>query len=252
MTQRGFNLPPHIVAALRPGQQVQKDTAQQRTQLLEHGVHRTLLNQVYLLTKLQQRLARHEDRERKIAECKRQLEQRERALENRPHDNGTSARSRERVKVLEKPPGEAGDKKRGFQLQKSMGSGDTEEGNLKYNQFLATNRRNAIRAGIDFERTYNKQKPETLAKLFKLNRMAIPYLTRERFPNDWPQIEALKQFVRNARRGVARKSRKCTVEARNDSGHDSDSSVGERDTPNVVATPTILTRMVLDHLGCVP
>ncbi|KAL0957797.1 hypothetical protein HGRIS_001574 [Hohenbuehelia grisea] len=88
-----------------------------------------------------------------------------------------------------------------------MGWGDTEEGNLKYNQFLAPNRRNTIRAGIDFERTYNKQKPETLAKLFKL-------------------VQALKQFVRNARRGVARKSRKCTVEARNDSGHDSDSSVG--------------------------
>ncbi|KAL0960342.1 hypothetical protein HGRIS_011966 [Hohenbuehelia grisea] len=160
MTQRGFNLPPHIVAALRPGQQVQKDTAQQRTQLLEHGVRRTLPNQ------LQQRLARHEERERKIAERERQLEQRERALENRPHDNGTSARSRERVKVLEKPPGEAGDKNRGFQLQKSMGWGDTEEGNLKYNQFLATNRRNTIRAGIDFERTHNKQNRKLLAKLF--------------------------------------------------------------------------------------
>ncbi|KAL0957762.1 hypothetical protein HGRIS_001540 [Hohenbuehelia grisea] len=171
MTQRGFNLPPHIVAALRPGQQVQ------RTQLssAHNSSNRRRAGHFEpdLLTKLQQHLARHEERERKIAERKRQLEQRERALENRPHDNGTSARSRERVKVLEKPPGEAGDKNRGFQLQKSMGWGDTEEGNLKYNQFLATNRRNTIRAGIDFERTYNKQKPETLAKLFKLVRLLI-------------------------------------------------------------------------------
>ncbi|KAL0949791.1 hypothetical protein HGRIS_009829 [Hohenbuehelia grisea] len=128
-----------------------------------------------------------------------------RELAKQAHHNEATA-CRERVEVLRKPKGEAGDSKRGFQLQDAMGLGDSEDGDMRYNELLHTNRQNAHKAGIDLNLTYRQQDPAALAKLFKLNRMAIPYLTRERFPSDWPQVGA-QAVHSNARRGIARKQR---------------------------------------------
>ncbi|KAL0956406.1 hypothetical protein HGRIS_002553 [Hohenbuehelia grisea] len=183
------------------------------------------------LTELQKRLAEHERREHEIIKRERQLQLRERELAKQAHHNEATA-CRERVEVLRKPKGEAGDSKRGFQLQDAMGLGDSEDGDMRYNEFLHTNRQNAHKAGIDLNLTYRQQDPAALAKLFKLNRMAIPYLTRERFPNDWPQVEALKQYIRNARRGIARKQRGRTE---NRKKRNADDAEGEDDVDETSA-----------------
>ncbi|KAL0948730.1 hypothetical protein HGRIS_008864 [Hohenbuehelia grisea] len=168
------------------------------------------------LTELQKRLAEHERREHEIIKRERQLQLRERELAKQAHHNEATA-CRERVEVLRKPKGEAGDSKRGFQLQDAMGLGDSEDGDMRYNEFL--------------------------------NRMAIPYLTRERFPNDWLQVEALKQYIRNARRGIARKQRGRTENrkkrnADDAEGEDDADETSARDNPpNADATLTRWMRM---------
>ncbi|KAL0957174.1 hypothetical protein HGRIS_003266 [Hohenbuehelia grisea] len=209
------------------------------------------------LTELQKRLAEHERREHEIIKRERQLQLRERELAKQAHHNEATA-CRERVEVLRKPKGEAGDSKRGFQLQDAMGLGDSEDGDMRYNEFLHTNRQNAHKAGIDLNLIYRQQDPAALAKLFKLNRMAIPYLTRERFPNDWPQVKALKQYIRNARRGIARKQRGRTENRKKRNADDTEGRMTSM-KPQLAATPpnadvtlTRWMRMEPAHLAFAP
>ncbi|KAJ8488878.1 hypothetical protein ONZ45_g13791 [Pleurotus djamor] len=152
------------------------------------------------LAELRRQLAESADRERRYQERERQLLERERPRQDQDRSDGQG-----RIRVIRKPPGEAGDGVRGFNLQTAMELDENEEKNDEYNGFLRTMRENCPRAGITFARTYSGQDPAALAKLFKLNRQAIPYLTRERFPDDWAQVEALKQYIRNKRREAARR-----------------------------------------------
>ncbi|KIJ69619.1 hypothetical protein HYDPIDRAFT_106258 [Hydnomerulius pinastri MD-312] len=66
---------------------------------------------------------------------------------------------------------------------------------------------------MHFDVPYNKQPPAQLGKLFKLTRRRHTYL--EKFENDWPVAELVKQYLQNKR-----KTKKRKVEESGDSNED--------------------------------
>ncbi|KAF9230904.1 hypothetical protein BU15DRAFT_83045 [Melanogaster broomeanus] len=68
------------------------------------------------------------------------------------------------------------------------------------------------RVRMDFDVPYNKQPPAQLGKLFKLTRRRHEYL--EKFENDWPTAELVKQYLQNKRKAKKRKA----VESSNSNG----------------------------------
>ncbi|KAK0184584.1 hypothetical protein F5146DRAFT_1074169 [Armillaria mellea] len=93
-----------------------------------------------------------------------------------------------------------------------------EDDAAMYKEIMARVKTNAIKAGIDFKHEYKNQNKETLGKVFKVSRTAIPndtdrekklaaYLTQKCFPVDWAQAEIVKQFIQNNRKH-ARKNRR--------------------------------------------
>ncbi|KAF4586750.1 hypothetical protein EYR40_010765 [Pleurotus pulmonarius] len=114
------------------------------------------------------------------------------------------------ITAIQKPKGEAGDTKRGFNLCSAMG---LDEDRFLYTDIMRAVRRNAARAGIDYRRLYREQDHDILGKIFKAGRQLFPYLTKDRFPHDWAQAEILKQFLKNSRRSGAKRERKRNDDA---------------------------------------
>ncbi|KAJ8502507.1 hypothetical protein ONZ45_g11698 [Pleurotus djamor] len=107
-------------------------------------------------------------------------------------------------KPIPKPKGEAGDAKRGFHLQSSMGLGNDD---FQFNDIQRGVRSNATKAGVDMNKPYREQDAEVLGRVFKAGRQQFPYLSNNRFAHDWPQAEILKQYMKNRRRYAAKKNR---------------------------------------------
>ncbi|KAF4593332.1 hypothetical protein EYR38_009046 [Pleurotus pulmonarius] len=108
------------------------------------------------------------------------------------------------IVAIQKPKGEAGDAKRGFNLRSAMG---LDNDRYLYADILRAVRRNASRAGVDFKTLYREQDHAILGRVFKAGRQLFPYLTELRFPHDWAQAEILKQFLKNSRRSGVKRER---------------------------------------------
>ncbi|KAJ6521758.1 hypothetical protein B0H19DRAFT_1371312 [Mycena capillaripes] len=101
------------------------------------------------------------------------------------------------VQRLERPKGEAGDKKNGFNLRVAMGLEDDAE---LYEAIVRAVNSNVARANLDYTVDFRRQDAAKLAAVYKLTRKDFPYLTRSRFPLDWATAEITKQYMRNKRR----------------------------------------------------
>ncbi|KAJ7855219.1 hypothetical protein B0H13DRAFT_2578096 [Mycena leptocephala] len=165
--------------------------------------------------------AANDDAQAEITRLRAQLAEVEAAnktLEQRAARGATATEPEEDIVALEKPKGEAGDRKKGFVLIEAMGLEDDPARFLKI-QASASNlvHENVIRANLDVRQIYRKQDPAKLAAVFKLVRiphvairisLTIPsktrkgdeYLTEKRFPLNWATAEMVKQFLRNRRR----------------------------------------------------
>ncbi|KAJ6559313.1 hypothetical protein B0H10DRAFT_2445960 [Mycena sp. CBHHK59/15] len=113
---------------------------------------------------------------------------------------GPAPAEEEPITRMERPKGEAGDRKNGFVLQDAMGLGDTPNEDEMYRAILRTVHFNVARANLDVEADFGHQDPAKLASIFKLTRKEHPYLTQRRFPLDWTTAEMVKQYLRNKRR----------------------------------------------------
>ncbi|KAJ7236803.1 hypothetical protein C8J57DRAFT_1479121 [Mycena rebaudengoi] len=133
----------------------------------------------------------------------------------------------EDVLRLDRPKGEAGDRVKGFNLQDAMGLADNNE---LYDKILRSVRQNVVRVNLDFTADYRNQDAAKIANVFKLTRMAEPYLTRKRFPLDWSTAEMIKQYLRNKRRNEVHTGRMPNRAARKraagSGGDDTESSQG--------------------------
>ncbi|KAJ7936715.1 hypothetical protein B0H13DRAFT_2437581 [Mycena leptocephala] len=109
----------------------------------------------------------------------------------------------EPIQRLERPKGEAGDGKNGFNLQNAMGLEDDDE---QYQAIMRSVHHNVVRANVDFTVDFRRQDPARLAAVYKLTRETHkPFLSRERFPLDWAIAEMTKQFLRNKRKHAVRR-----------------------------------------------
>ncbi|KAJ7787858.1 hypothetical protein B0H14DRAFT_2269676, partial [Mycena olivaceomarginata] len=90
---------------------------------------------------------------------------------------------------LNKPPGEAGDKKRGFSLQTAM---DLDGDDDLYGAIQRTMHDAVARAHLDASMDFREQAPDKLSAVFKLMRKDHAYLTKKRFPLDWASAEMVK------------------------------------------------------------
>ncbi|KAJ3816443.1 hypothetical protein F5880DRAFT_1639719 [Lentinula raphanica] len=97
------------------------------------------------------------------------------------------------LKKIQRPHGEAGDAKNGFNLRDAVELSDDGD---KFNQFLSFTRVNAQRAGVDLKRTFRDQDPDVIS----LTAQDDDYFSKERFPGYWPTREALKQYIKNQRK----------------------------------------------------
>jgi len=73
----------------------------------------------------------------------------------------------EPIQRLERPKGEAGDGKNGFNLQNAMGLEDDDE---KYQAIMRSVHHNVVRANVDFTVDFRRQDPAKLAAVYKLVR----------------------------------------------------------------------------------
>ncbi|KAJ6462063.1 hypothetical protein DFH09DRAFT_1296188 [Mycena vulgaris] len=111
---------------------------------------------------------------------------------------GTAAsESQEAIVRIEKPKGEAGDRKKGFVLQTAMELNDDQD---TFDAILRSVHDHVARANLDVTQDYRNQDPAKIAAVFKLTRKAHPYLTEKRFPLNWSTAEMVKQYLRNKRR----------------------------------------------------
>ncbi|KAI5824660.1 hypothetical protein K523DRAFT_376184 [Schizophyllum commune Tattone D] len=132
--------------------------------------------------------------------------------ENRPTTNN-------RPIELQKPNGEAGGGKKGFNLQRAMG---LEEEDEIYKRIQTDVRFNIWKYGLDPWKKYTRQSPEKISHVLQAGRQQHKYLCTERFPDDWAQTEMIKTIVRNRRKYLRRKARAAgkDVSDSSDSGED--------------------------------
>ncbi|KAG6835867.1 hypothetical protein H0H93_013811 [Arthromyces matolae] len=114
-------------------------------------------------------------------------------------------RAEEEIISIQRPKGEAGDKKKGFILQEAMELDGGSEGRALYASILRSTRHNIVRANLDTSLPFRRQDTEKLLNVYKLTRKEHPYLTRKRFPGDWAIAEIVKQYLRNQRKETKRK-----------------------------------------------
>ncbi|KAF9566547.1 hypothetical protein CPC08DRAFT_719872 [Agrocybe pediades] len=108
------------------------------------------------------------------------------------------------IEPIHKPKGEAGN---GFCLVEVMRLDGTEENLEMFRSIKRSVRAFAIKAGIDFTKDYRKVETERLLMVFKAVRHAHPYMSTDRFPNDWATGEILKQYLKNYRRYAVKRGR---------------------------------------------
>ncbi|KAF9003710.1 hypothetical protein BDZ89DRAFT_1049823 [Hymenopellis radicata] len=110
--------------------------------------------------------------------------------------NSSPVQNATAIQVINKPRGEPSNGRTGYCLQDEMQMDD----DIQYNEFLASIRRNAARAGIDYGRSFKNQELSVIDNVCKLCVKENPYLTKRRFPNYWPLTAALKVHIANARK----------------------------------------------------
>ncbi|KAJ7933998.1 hypothetical protein B0H13DRAFT_2306027 [Mycena leptocephala] len=141
-----------------------------------------------------------------IVRLKAQIE--EMAAANKAFQDGAAGQEDIR---LEKPKGEAGDRKKSFVLQTAMGLYDDNE---TFNAILCSVHANVVRANLDVKQDYCKQDPAKLSAIFKpvMLRLIVQchglidtahpdtqglYLTEKCFPLNWSTAEMVKQYLCN-------------------------------------------------------
>ncbi|KAJ7143264.1 hypothetical protein C8R46DRAFT_1360689 [Mycena filopes] len=138
-----------------------------------------------------------------IAQLKATIERLEKAVDDAtasahtPGTQGAATQPQEVIVRLEKPKGEAGDSKRGFNLQDAMGLGDDE---AEFRAIQRSVHKNVVRTNLDVTQVYRHQDPGKLAAVFKLTRKDHPWVTERRFALNWAVAEMVKQYLRNKRR----------------------------------------------------
>nr|GAT46390.1 predicted protein [Mycena chlorophos] len=124
------------------------------------------------------------------------------ARDNEPDESAQA--NKDAIETLTRPDGEAGSRKKGFNLQEAMG---LENDRDTYKAIQRTVRRSCSRVGINGSIEFAHQDAAKLAMIYKLGRKAHPYLTRERFPLDWAQGDLVKQYLRNFRKHEVKNKR---------------------------------------------
>ncbi|KAF8193126.1 hypothetical protein K438DRAFT_2132673 [Mycena galopus ATCC 62051] len=162
-----------------------------------------------------------EDPQLEIARLKAKLAESEAANKNhQAHAARGVEPAREEIVRLERPKGEAGDRKNGFVLINAMG---LEDDPAQFTRIQAALHTNVVRANLDVEVDYRRQDPAKLAAAYKLVRLRIklwpvphnhvktrkefPFLTEKRFPLNWGLAEMAKQYLRNKRKYAVRLGR---------------------------------------------
>ncbi|THU92542.1 hypothetical protein K435DRAFT_862338 [Dendrothele bispora CBS 962.96] len=147
-------------------------------------------------------------------------------------------KEQEVVEVIARPQGEAGDGVRGFNLQNAVGLSDDEE---KYKDFRRSVRNSCLRAGVDFDVSFNKQSPEVVANVCRKVAHDDPYFSKARFPGYWPIREYMKLVIKNKRKYLKKASTKAMVRNNIDSGDEEDnagaSTGGDMDQDVDMAVP---------------
>ncbi|KAJ7466122.1 hypothetical protein FB451DRAFT_1402516 [Mycena latifolia] len=148
---------------------------------------------------------------------------------------------------LEKPKGEAGDRKNGFVLQTSMGLDDDDD---QFCAILRSVHTNVARANLDVAEDYRHQDPGKLAAVFRLTRKEHPYLTEKRFPLNWAIAEREAILAQQAQRkgddmeaaGTSNKRRNTGAGVRHidDDEDESEHEAGEPQASTSVARPSAL------------
>ncbi|KAJ3745233.1 hypothetical protein EV360DRAFT_76523 [Lentinula raphanica] len=103
-----------------------------------------------------------------------------------------------------RPRGEAGDGKRGFCLQEAVELDDGSVSNDVFADFLACVRTNATLARVDLTKTFRQQDPDVISLVCRKTALDMPYFGKQQFPGYWPTREALKQYIKNQRKYMAR------------------------------------------------
>ncbi|THU85146.1 hypothetical protein K435DRAFT_869581 [Dendrothele bispora CBS 962.96] len=130
-------------------------------------------------------------------------------------------KEQEVVEVIARPQGEAGDGVRGFNLQNAFGLSDNED---KYKDFRRSVRNSCLRAGVDFDVSFNKQSPEVVANVCRKVAHDDPYFSKARFPGYWLIREYMKLVIKNKRKYLKKASTKAMVRNNIDSGDEEDNA----------------------------
>ncbi|KAF9472873.1 hypothetical protein BDN70DRAFT_937846 [Pholiota conissans] len=128
--------------------------------------------------------------------------------------NGVKAKA-PGITPIPRPDGEAGSRKKGFNLVRAMGL-KSRKG--EYKIIRATVRKYVDAAMLNTGGHFKDQEAEKLGAIYKLARDQFPYLTRDRFPNDWATSEIVKGYLCYLRKENAKKVQQGEVEVRNDEG----------------------------------
>ncbi|KAL4266679.1 hypothetical protein AB1N83_002494 [Pleurotus pulmonarius] len=90
---------------------------------------------------------------------------------------------------------------RKFNLKKMMA---LQNDNKLYREIVHTVESNAKVAGLNILKDIWNQDLHELRRVLDKGRAQFPYLTLERFPNDWAQIAILQAYFRNQRNALVR------------------------------------------------
>ncbi|KAE9392018.1 hypothetical protein BT96DRAFT_944936 [Gymnopus androsaceus JB14] len=141
---------------------------------------------------------------------------------NKAHSNNSNANPNKRYighvtdnkchrdNIIIKPEGEVGEKKRGgYTLSEELG-GITK---TEYNKFLDVVHRAADKAHVNFTVSYKDQLLKVKDDVCKLVALEEPYFTRNRFPQYWATLAALKQYIGSVQRAESSRNRKLQAES---------------------------------------
>ncbi|PPQ82426.1 hypothetical protein CVT26_013427 [Gymnopilus dilepis] len=113
------------------------------------------------------------------------------------------------IEPLIRPPGEAGNRRRGFNLQKAMG---LEDNTPLYNEIRRNLRTEITLVGLDVNLKWNEQ---DMRKNFR-------YLTTKRFPGNWAIAEMIKGYGQGSRKRARRARRGGSTEESGDENGDAE------------------------------
>ncbi|KAF9470230.1 hypothetical protein BDN70DRAFT_889204 [Pholiota conissans] len=128
------------------------------------------------------------------------------------------------IRRINRPQGEAGSRRRGFNLFEAMQMDQIDNGEDEYDRMRHHVRNCCIRVQLNTTDHYKRLDPGKLGQVFTLAQKAFPYLTNERFPHYWATAEMVKGYVAGVRKAFKKQMREELEKA--DKGQDDGDSNG--------------------------